>query len=69
MLSSLRAAADRKDRQTGHVQSGRFARWRRQLDAVVQHGIARCLHSSICGLPGRPPARTSRHALPASSPV
>ena len=57
VLLTLRAAADRRDARTGHSQPGRLLRWRRQLDAIVQRGIARCLHSSLHGLPGRPPAR------------
>ena len=57
LLLTLRAAADRHAARSGHVQLGRFARWRRQLDAVVQRGIARCIHSATCGLPGRPATR------------
>ena len=53
LLLTLRAAADRRDQRTGHTQVGRFARWRRQLDSVVQHGIVRCLQASLVGLPGR----------------
>ena len=56
-LLSLRAAADRRDHSTGHCQPGRLTRWCRQLDAIVQRGIARCLQSSLHGLPGLPPAR------------
>ena len=54
LLLTLRSAADRRSLRTGHVQPGRYARWRRQLDATVQRGIARCIFSATCGLPGRP---------------
>ena len=42
VLLTLRAAADRKDMLSGRAPLGRFQRWRRQLGAVVQRGIARC---------------------------
>ena len=57
VLLTLRAAADNRDRRTGHAQPGRLLRWRRQLDVTIQKGIAKCLHSSLFGLQGRPPGR------------
>ena len=63
LLLTLRAAADRRAVRSGHCQPGRFARWRRKLDAVVQRGIVRCISSATCGLPGRPPARARPSGL------
>ena len=57
ILLSIRAAADRRSARYGHVQPGRFTRWRRQLDATMQRGLARCISSATVGLPGRPATR------------
>ena len=67
LLLALRAAADNRDRRTGHCQPGRLLRWRRQLDATVQRGIAKCLQSSLYGLPGRPASRSQPGTSPAGS--
>ena len=67
LLLALRAAADNRDRRTGHSQPGRLLRWRRQLDATVQRGIAKCLQSSLYGLPGRPVRRSQPGTSPAGN--
>ena len=54
ILEVLAAAAATSDRRRGRTATGRLPRWRAQVDAVFQRGIARALESARFGLPGRP---------------
>ena len=50
LLTSLVAAAARRDYRRGVAPAGRSARWLAQLDATLQRAVASSIFSSRCGL-------------------